>query len=282
MSARGVNGKPMNGMMGQVRGWIDRAVTRASAYVDPPLAADARPLEVQGAIVDEIERRAEPIGQGRRALPRPHAVVTVLAPDAESRAALDTALAELRAVTTARLREIRCDVPASFAVSVVHVDTAPDGWAPGQRFAVDFDPHGTNQADAVQRQPILCITIVRGRTSEPGYRFSAPRVLIGRTSDPVDIDGHIRHNQVAFLEEEGDAHAGSVGRAHASIRYDPARRSYQLFDDGSRNGTRVVRDGTPFTVVRSDPVGVTLQSGDELQFGTAAVRVDLEDAGQPA
>jgi hypothetical protein len=147
---------------------------------------------------------------------------------------------------------------------------------------VDFDDRGTTTADAAQAQPMLCLTIVRGRTSEPGYRFTAPRVLIGRTSDPVDIDGHIRHNHIAFLEAEGDAHAGSVGRAHASIRYDPVRRSYQLFDDGSRNGTRVVRDGTPFTVVRSDPVGVTLQPGDEVQFGTAAVRVDLEDAGQPA
>jgi hypothetical protein len=281
MKAREVNGKPVSGMMRQMRGWLDRVVTRATAYVDPPLAADARPLEVQGAIVDEIERRAEPIGQGRRALPRPHAIVTVVAPDAESRAVLDTALGELRAVAAARLREIRCDVPASFTVSVVHVETAPGDWASGQRFAVGFDDRGTSTAGIAQGQPVLCLSIVRGRTSEPAYRFTAPRVLIGRTSDPVDIDGHIRHNQIAFLEEEGDPHAGSVGRAHASIRFDPVRRSYQLFDDGSRNGTRVVRDGTPFTVVRSDPVGVTLQSGDEVQFGTAAVRVDLEDAGQP-
>jgi hypothetical protein len=52
-----------------------------------------------------------------------------------------------------------------------------------------------------------------------------------------------------------------------------------VFDDGSRNGTRVMRNGTTLEIVRRDPTGVTLLSGDEIHLGTAAIRVEIDKRG---
>jgi hypothetical protein len=259
----------------QVRGWIDRVVTRATELVDPPLAADARPLEVQAAIVDAIERRAEPIGGGRRALPHNHVIVTVLAADDEARATLDVALADLPSLAVTRLREIRCDVPAGLAFSLRHVEAPLPGWPPGQKFALEFTDYDAVDAEGPAAAPTLHVTVLRGRTAGTAYTLAEPHVCIGRGEAPVDDDGRVRHNHIAFLEDPADTHAGSVGRAHASIKYDSARGTWQLFDDGSRNGTRVVRKGTAFEVVRRDPIGITIRSGDEIQLGTAAIRVEI-------
>jgi hypothetical protein len=120
----------------------------------------------------------------------------------------------------------------------------------------------------------LCITIARGQATHPSYTFTESHIRIGRSAQPVDGRGRPRTNQVVFLED-GDDHTRTVGRAHASIRYDATRREYRVFDDGSHNGTRVMRDGALFDVKPHDPVGVTLRSGDEIQVGTAALRIQI-------
>lgn len=271
----------MSNVLHQVRGWLDRVVTRATALVDPPLAPDARPLEVQAAIVDDIERRAEPIGGGRRAFPHDHVIVTVLAVDDAARAALDVALADLPSLAVTRLQEIRCDVPAGLVFSLRHVDTTPPGWKSGQRFALDYADHDGDERDHPAAPPALSVTVVRGRTAETTYTLAERHVCIGRSEAPIDSDGRVRRNHIAFVEDAADIHASSVGRAHASIHYDAARGTYQLFDDGSRNGTRVVRNGTTYDVIRRDPVGITIRSGDEVQLGTAAIRVEILPPGPP-
>ena len=78
-----------------------------------------------------------------------------------------------------------------------------------------------------------------------------------------------------FFVDEHNEHNITVGRAHASIRYESERRQYRLFDDGSHNGTRIVRQGETIDIAPRNPVGVALVSGDEIQFGTAAVSVEL-------
>jgi pSer/pThr/pTyr-binding forkhead associated (FHA) protein len=105
--------------------------------------------------------------------------------------------------------------------------------------------------------------------------LSDTRILIGRTAEPVDRAGRPRRNHVVFLDEASE-HNATVGRAHASIRFEADRRQFRLFDDGSHNGTRIVRQGETIDVTPHNPVGVALLSGDEIQFGTAAVVVTIE------
>jgi hypothetical protein len=79
---------------------------------------------------------------------------------------------------------------------------------------------------------------------------------------------------VAFLENDS-ADNRTVTRGHAIIRFDARRGEHRLFDEGSANGTRVVRSGVVIEVPKRDPVGVCLRSGDEVHLGKAALRIRI-------
>ena len=253
-------------------------LVRLKKLLDPPLAADAQPLEIREAIVDAIEQRAVPAGGGQRVLAHNHISVTVLAPTQHNRLTLQAVLADLQDAAVSRLREIRCQVPAGFAVVVHYTRRARPGWAPEQRLAVEYSSRENAPTPDMSRlePPSLRVTVLRGRAMQAAYTLTESHVRIGRTALPVDSGGRPRKNHVAFIED-GDEHSNSVGRAHASIRFEPARGEYRVFDDGSRNGTRVVRNGTTLEIMRRDPTGVTIVSGDEIHLGTAAIRVDIKN-----
>ena len=266
----------MNELLTRVDGALRAAVQRVQQWFDPPLDREAAPLEIREAIIEEIEQRVESAGAGRRVLPYNRITVTMLAPDKPTRARLHAALAGLQDSIVARLGEIRCVIPAGFAVEIRYVTRAAGAWAPHQRLAVACDQRDAPEApSAAPGAPArLQITVARGQATHASYTFAESHIRIGRSEQPIDGLGRPRTNQVVFLED-GDDYTRTVGRAHASIRYDAARREYRVFDDGSHNGTRVMRDGTLFEVKPHDPVGVTLRSGDEIQVGTAALRVQM-------
>jgi len=254
---------------------------RLKKWLDPPLTADAQPLEIREWILDAIEQRAVPAGAGQRVLAHNQISVTVLAPTPNDRLTLQAVLADLQDATVSRLREVRCQVPAGFAVVVHYTRRARPNWAAEQRLAVEYSSRDTVTATDTSRgtPPSLRVTVLRGRAMHRVYTLIESHVRIGRTALPVDSDGRPRKNHVAFVED-GEEHSNSVGRAHASIRFEPARGEYRVYDDGSRNGTRVVRNGTILEIMRRDPTGVTLLSGDEIHLGTAAIRVEI-DVRQP-
>ena len=255
--------------------YIRRAIGRLRTWFDPPIDADARPLEIREAIIDGVERRAEPAAAGRRVLPHNYVVVNVLA-EKEDRAALDATFADLDDAIRARLSELRCPVPPGFAVDVQYLKKPKAGWRPAQRFSLDFESRVVSEPapKSLPSTPGLHIEVVRGASSQPAYQLEDAVVRIGRSASPTDHTGRPRRNHVVFLEE-GDEHSATVGRAHASIHYDHHRREYRLFDDGSHNGTRIIRRGAVLTLAARNPVGTTLLSGDEVQFGTAAVKVTI-------
>jgi hypothetical protein len=271
-----------------------RAVARSAAarlrrWFDPPLDADARPLEIRNAIIEQIEQFAEPAAAGRRVLPRNRIVVSLLANDS-ARERLEVSLGDLDAAVRTRLSELRCPLPHGFSIDLTFVEEPLSGWTDGQRVSVELlnatggrvtstSPQAPEtsppSAPAAGPVPRLRIVTRRGATTEPEYLLSEARVLIGRTAAPVDRAGRPRYNHVVFLDE-GDEHNATVGRAHASIQFEPVRRQFRLFDEGSHNGTRIVRQGETIDVTPRNPVGVALLSGDEIQFGTAAVVVTIE------
>lgn len=256
---------------------FDSWAVRLKQLLDPPLTADAPPLEIREGIVGAIEQRAVPCGGGQRVLAHNRISVTVLAPTHDDRLALQAVLRDLQDAVLSRLREIRCQVPAGFAVVVHYARRARPGWALEQRLVVEYSSRDAAITPDLSRlgPPNLRVTVLRGRAMQAKYTLTESQVQIGRTALPVDSGGRPRKNHIAFIED-GDEHSNSVGRAHASIRFEPARGEYRVFDDGSRNGTRVVRSGTTLEIMRRDPTGVTLVSGDEIQLGTAAIRVEIE------
>lgn len=262
---------------------VQSVASKVGKAINPPLSADATPLDLQQAILEAIEARTQPVGGGRRALPDTYVKVKVMARDAADERAMQLVLGGVRDKAVARLRELQCDVPAGFRVDVGYVRRRPSGWA-DQPMMIDFeaDAPGGDAPAAKQKpaahgepgQPQLILTIVRGRAAYPSYTLCEPAIRVGRSEAPVDDRGHARRNDVAFTEED-DPHSRTVGRGHCEIRYDRARGEYRIFDERSANGTRVIRDGQVIDVPPKDPFGVAIRSGDELEFGTAAARVEI-------
>jgi hypothetical protein len=126
----------------------------------------------------------------------------------------------------------------------------------------------------VASMPELTLTIIRGHASQASYRFMESIVRIGRSEAPVDDRGRVRRNHLAF-GDDSDKHNATVTRGHCEIRFLPALGEYRVFDEGSANGTRIVRRGEAIEVAPRDPVGSAIASGDELEFGTAAVCVHI-------
>jgi len=255
-------------------GAVAGAVFRA---VDPPLSADARPIDIKRAIVEAVEQQVEPAGQGRRVLPGETVRVKVLAEQAETRRALEAVLADLRDVIAARLLELQCSVPPRFVAEVTYVGHPLAEWHEDQRLAVMVVSHegrGAHRSDVPLASPTLMLTVLRGQAEKRQFVFTEGVIRIGRSADPTDDRGRPRFNDVAFLENDSPENR-TVTRGHALIRFDAPTGEYRLFDEGSANGTRVVRGGNAIDVPKRDPVGLALRTGDEVQLGKAAMRVRI-------
>ena len=248
---------------------------RIRRAVDPPLAADATPLEIRHFIVESVEARVQAAGGGRRALPDSHILVKVVAADGAAQRALRTTLDGLQTAIAARLGELRCDVPAGLCVEVSYLKRAPASWGEGQQLAIEYPEPLPAEAPSPSATPsTLRLTVVRGTATQSSYTFTAPVVRVGRSEAPHDDRGRARRNDVAFLEND-DEHNKTVTRGHCELRYSRETGEYRIYDERSANGTRIVRGGEIIEIPASDPIGVAIQNGDELQFGNAAVRVSI-------
>lgn len=252
--------------------------TRLRTFFDTPIDRDATPLEICQAVLDEVETRIEPAGRGRRVFPYTAMHVRVLAP-AGAHAPMAAAFDGFAGRVRERLGELRCDALATPEVELTCVDEAPSGWPPGRVFDVTYTrlagpqsrPTGDVPPDV---PPTLSVTVLKGASTAPTYSFLATTVSIGRSADPTDDLGRLRRNCIAFTDVV-DGITETVGRAHARLRFDREHGHYRLYDEGSSNGTAIVRDGEVIVVARRDPRGVRLRSGDEIQVGRALLRVAI-------
>jgi hypothetical protein len=246
------------------------------AAIDPraALASDATMLDLRAAIIEHIEHSVVAAGRGTRVLPGPVVVVQVLPAGFQDARALNAVLDDLRPVLIERLEAMKCIVPADFQVQIKTVSRKPGGWSPRQRFAVVFQQAKSNRVhgrDIVEPRG-LRLVVSLGAAQKKTFDLFLSVIRIGRTRFPTDAAGHVRTNDIAFADD-GSARSRSVGRGHAEIRFMPGTRMYRLFDQGSANGTRVLRDGRLTEIAANDPVGLPVEPGDELHLGKAVIRV---------
>ena len=252
--------------------------SRLKRFFDAPPGAGATPLELCQAVLDDIERRIEPVGRGRRVFPYSRLLVRVRQLHAD-RADFESVFGEelVRRIRE-RLEEVRCDAPRALDVSVTCVTDAPAGWSPDQLFAVEYarEPRAPGATAAARAlPPAVHVTVLRGASTANSYTFTDSTISIGRSTDATDELGRIRRNTVAFLDTI-DGITETVGRAHARLRFESPAEGYRLFDEGSSNGTAIIRAGTTIAVPPRDPRGVRVQSGDEVVIGRAVIRVTLD------
>src|SRR5688500_6152051 len=132
-------------------------IDAARRAVDPPLEADATPLEIRQAILDLIEQQVQPLGGGRRTLPASAIAAIVLAPTARAERNLKAVLEHLEEDAAGRLRELRCEMPPEFAIDITYLSARPDDWEPDQWVGVGFSDRarGRTRPVEVRVQPPL-------------------------------------------------------------------------------------------------------------------------------
>lgn len=247
--------------------------SRLRGFFETSLDADATPLELLQASLDELERRIQPAGRGRRIFPYDRVVVHVVQPGADP-IAVDAVFRQLGSRLRDRLEELQCEAPEIIEASVSLVDARGESASPLLSVECSRDERERPAAASGAACPALRITVVKGQCTEAEYVFEEPVIAIGRTPEPTDAFGQVRLNHVAFLEER-DGINETVGRAHAKLQFDRESGHYHLFNEGSSNPTSILRAGKMIRVAPRDPRGVRVQSGDQLQLGRAVLRITV-------
>jgi len=249
---------------------------RVKDFFENTPGLEATPLELLQATLDELERKVQPAGRGRRVFPYNRIVVRIAQPGADA-SAIDAIFRQLEPRLRDRLTELQCDAPETILADVTVSN--PSGES-ARLLAIECstDPSATPvepaQPGANRQCPPITITILKGQCSEPEYVFEEPVIAIGRTAEPTDAFGQIRVNHVAFLQVR-DGVNETVGRAHARLQFDSASGHYHLFNEGSSNPTSVIRNGRMTRVPPRDPRGVRVESGDQVQLGRAVLRLTI-------
>jgi hypothetical protein len=278
----------MTAMLKRLSGMLEKARKIETAIASSVEGAASRatgtpserpPLEVVHAVVDAVAREVQPAGRGQNSFPFNHVRVTFLAPTARQRAQLQ-AIVEgpepLLHRIEARLRAAGC--PATgLAVNVVFAARSRPEWS-----QPDCDVLCTRidavQPTAPESQQSLKLSVSAGSADRSAYRFAGSLIAIGRGAEIHDSLGRlIRVNDVSFLDGAGEINQ-AVSRLHARIEYDARSGSYRLFDEGSAQGTTVIRQGRGHVV--SGTRAIVLATGDEICLGRARMKVRIgDDAG---
>ena len=227
------------------------------------------------------------MGDGRRGLVENRIVVRLLSADPARRALLEGALSAdegLRASVLRRMEAAGHSVPPDLAIEIRN-EAAPALTSSEKDYeilaAVEGRPAAAGAGTAETEPPQASQPRPRARlvTLEDG---AAPREVevdrdvfnIGRVREVLEKSHRpARRNHLYF----DDSHT-TVSRRHAHIRYYPETGEFRIFDDRSARGTRVFSGGEPVDVPPGRSRGEQLRSGDEIYFGSVAVRFDiLED-----
>jgi len=255
---------------------LGKVVEGVRSAIDPRAAVgrDATMLDLRAAVIEHVEHSVVAAGRGTRVLPGPVVVVQVQPAGFKDARALGAVMEDLRTVLIERFESMKCIVSPHFQVQIKTVSRRPSGWDPDQRFAVVFEKAKSARVkgtDIVEPRG-LRLVVSRGSAQKKVFDLLLPVIRIGRTRFPTDSQGRVRTNDIAFTDD-GSARSRSVGRGHAEIRFMPDTRTYRVFDQGSANGTHVLKNTRLIEVTPNDPVGTSIQPGDELRIGKAIIRV---------
>ena len=257
---------------------VDAAVTEFVGRTSGPAA-----LEIIYSVLDHAEGEVQEIGRGRRVFPFNRVTVHVLTdPDDRYARARFSAVVDgppsLSERLVDRMRSAGCTV-AAIAVDVAFATERGGSWK-HPHFHVEFERVESAAPPAVVEPEVsanvqITLTTVIGSTAERVYVFNGGRIDIGRRPEVLDQRQQlIRTNDIAFLDDGPEPNA-SVSRRHAHVEFSPNDRAYRVWDDGSAQGTSIIRGGRTVKVPAGSR-GVRLENGDELVLGHARLKVAIE------
>ena len=262
-----------------------------------PWPTGTEQMEIRRAVLDEVESRIVSAGGGKRVFPFNRLRIRLLAPGPREKDELEALVGDawdLPAEIRERIAERGCPVPPDLDVNVEVTDEASPAFG-DRRYRIDFErtertvkppapalPTLASNVGTVampspslpEDRPTLELTVLKGTATRKVYSFPAGRVHVGRMEEIVDEEGRVRRrNDVAF-QEDGDINQ-TVSREHARILYDEASGELRLRAESGASSTRIFREGRSIDVSGRDPRGVKIQTGDEIYFGRASVKVSI-------
>ena len=235
-------------------------------------------VEIQRAILDEVEDRAQLLPRARRRFPYNELLVRIAAPEPDRRSAIEIVFVEGNALQNEianHLRSEGIEMPADLHVQVQAIEEAPAEIAAKgfhitysiREAAAKVDAAGV--AAPVKR--IVRLTVLHGDSEQPSYELSRNRIHLGRLAEVLDERRRpVRRNDVVFRESSEKPNS-TVSRAHAHIEFDEASGEFRLFDDGSSYGTSVIHNGRLVNVPPAGGRGLRIVPGDEIYVGQARV-----------
>jgi hypothetical protein len=249
---------------------IDRAFGKGAATT---------PLEIRREILDEVEDHIVSRG-GKRIFPFDQIGIHLVAAEADKREILRAALEEDNSLATdirQLLRESRCETLTNIGIALDFVQATDEVAASPERFHLDFVRTQNRKPRGIQGMPENEIRVLKGAAEQPVYKMEKERIQIGRMGELLDREGRVvRRNVVVFLDNGDDINA-TVGRAHATIYFSREKGEFRVFDEMSRYGTRIFRDGRPIEVPGGNVRGVRLRPGDEIYLGQACLRFEYRE-----
>ena len=270
---------------------LDRLVKlekKLAGIVDRKLRDPGTPpdvLELLPMILDYVEERVQPTGDGGQVFPYDRIRVS-LAIESERAAAMAAVLEHppgLEERIRARLLEAGCLAPDLKVSTRILEAPKPEAWGE-LPFRIQFRARRRGRPPEARRVavPRVRLSVLAGSAGARAHAFQLARINIGRLQRVEDrSQDAVRRNHLAFADDGSKVNA-TVSRAHAHIRYDSDANVFRLFDDGSAHGTRILRRGRYLAVPRRGSRGVLLQHGDELEFGSARARFLIRDAEEDA
>jgi hypothetical protein len=142
-------------------------------------------------------------------------------------------------------------------------------------------PRPLFQLDFVKQDPSIGkklpeakLVISKGSGTQSSYQLKKERILIGRSQEVLDREGHmIRRNDVVFLDNEDEINA-TVDPAHARIWFDFEKDQFFIMDEVSSFGTIIMREGRSVEVPAGNTRGIHLRSGDAVYCGQACLHFE--------
>jgi len=259
-------------------GRIERNLGRRIERLTRRKASPREAMQIAEDVLDHVAERVEPTAGDARTFPYGRITVQIAVPEGRGAAARAVLAHEpdLRTRIHERLEAAGCARSQGPEVALeVAEGPPPEAWE-GRDFEVRYDPRRSRRRAASEEPstepPSVRLQVVEG--SAGGRRTHVMRqdtIRLGRTPAVADRARRTRRvNDLAF-DEEGPVNT-TVSRAHAHLSWSPDERAFRLHDDGSTQGTRVLRDGRSLEVPGTGGRGVALKSGDVLVLGRARVR----------
>lgn len=231
--------------------------------------SEKEPIVIANQICRAIEERIQVIQGGRKIFPFNRLIIQLHCQDGEEenilRAAFDDRQLQRHVQEFLSRREVNNwrELRLTIETSIV-----PAGSRPAERFTISC------QRDEA-KLPSAELIVIRGEALPARYKLRE-LTRIGRTEEVLDLQGRlVRRNDLIFADRQDEINL-SVGRIQSRIEYDPARAGFVVFDEDSRHGTSVERDGRMMTATSQR--GIPLRDGDTLHLGRARCRFVEEPA----